>query len=65
MYLKDRRSVVLNHNPFIVFHQDPNDSNNHQVKTFLKNFNSKTMYSLVCCMMYLVHFHNEIIYKLQ
>lgn len=25
MYLKDRRSVVLNHNPFMVFKNDPNE----------------------------------------
>ena len=33
MYLKDRRSVMLNHNPFIAFQQDPNEVNNHQVIT--------------------------------
>ena len=44
MYLKDRRSVVLNHNPFIVFQPDPNDSNNHQVKMFKKILTQKLPY---------------------
>ena len=32
MYLKDRRSLMLNHNPFMAFQQDPNTENNHQVR---------------------------------
>lgn len=32
MYLEDRRSLVLNHNPFIAFNFDPNEENNHQVR---------------------------------
>ena len=32
MYLKDRRSLMLNHNPFMAFQQDPNSENNHQVR---------------------------------
>ncbi|XP_028398287.1 carnitine O-palmitoyltransferase 2, mitochondrial-like [Dendronephthya gigantea] len=31
MYLKDRRSVMLNHNPFMTFKQDSNTDNNHQL----------------------------------
>lgn len=37
MYLKDQRSVVLNHNPFIAFQQDPNEANNHQVEQVKKD----------------------------
>ena len=31
MYLKDRRPLVLNHNPFIAFNDDPKAENNNQV----------------------------------
>ena len=32
MYLKDQRSLMLNHNPFMAFQQDLNSENNHQVR---------------------------------
>ncbi len=31
MYLKDRRPVVLNHNPFMAFNEDPKAEYNNQV----------------------------------
>jgi len=31
MYLKDRRSVVLNHNPFMMLQDDPRAEYNNQV----------------------------------
>ena len=31
MYLKDRRPVVLNHNPFMMFNDDPNPEYMSQV----------------------------------
>ena len=36
MYLRDRRSIVLNYNAFIGFIPDPNPHQMNQVNNFLK-----------------------------
>ena len=48
MYLKDRRSVMLNHNPFMAFQPDPNTDNNHQVVISCKLIKLKNPWEFVC-----------------
>lgn len=43
MYLKDRRPVVLTHNPFVAFADDPKKEYNDQVKYDLKKLSSNVV----------------------
>ena len=41
MYLKDRRSIVLNHNPFLMLQDDPRPEYSDQVCTELFVYTSR------------------------